>query len=79
MKLSSLDRVLYPATGTTKADVLEYYNRVAPALIPLLARRPATRKRWPSGVGGEAFFAKDLEPGCPGWLPRTTSSRPCTR
>ncbi|GAA4763610.1 ATP-dependent DNA ligase [Microbacterium gilvum] len=75
LRVSNLDRVLYPATGTTKADVIGYYTRIAPLLLPHVAGRPVTRKRWVDGVGtddapGEAFFAKALEPGAPRWLPR---------
>ena len=51
LTLTNLDKVLYPATGTTKADVLAYYAAVAPVLIPAAADRPATRKRWVHGVG----------------------------
>ncbi|GGM12357.1 non-homologous end-joining DNA ligase [Nakamurella endophytica] len=70
VRLTRPERVLYPRTGTTKAQVLEYYVAVAPAMLPHLAGRPATRKRWPEGVDGESFFAKDLEPGVPDWLTR---------
>ncbi len=51
IKLSNLDKVLYPLTQTTKADVLSYYAEVGPILLPHLYERPATRKRWPDGVG----------------------------
>lgn len=75
LKLSNLDKVLYPATGTTKGEVIDYYRRVAPLMIPQAARRPATRKRWVDGVGtaekpGKVFFRKDLEDHAPDWLPR---------
>ncbi len=70
LRLSNLDKVLYPDTGTTKGEVLDYYSRIAPALLPHLDRRPVTRKRWPEGVERSAFFAKDLERGAPSWLPR---------
>jgi len=69
-KVTSPDRVFYPRTGTTKTDVIEYYSAVAPAMLPHLAGRPATRKRWPDGVDGPAFFAKDIELGTPSWMPR---------
>jgi len=62
--------VHYPETGTTKAQVLDYYERVAPFLLPHLEGRTATRKRWPDGVDGAAFFAKDLELGTPPWMSR---------
>ena len=65
LKLTNLGKVLYPETGTTKADVLDYYARVSDALIRHAANRPATRKRWVHGVGtdeepGEMFFQKNL-------------------
>src|SRR5690606_4705955 len=51
LKLTNLDKVLYPDTGTTKAEVLDYYTRVADVLIPHARNRPVTRKRWVEGVG----------------------------
>mgnify|MGYP002715899426 FL=1 len=69
LKVSNLDKVLYPATGTTKADVMRYFLEVADALIPQAHGRPVTRKRWPSGVEGESFFRKDLEDSAPDWIP----------
>jgi len=78
LTLTNLDKIIYPETGTTKADVLAYYAAVAHVLIPAAANRPATRKRWVNGVGtadkpGEVFFQKDLEDSAPGWLPRGPS------
>ncbi|TQK19889.1 ATP-dependent DNA ligase LigD ligase module /ATP-dependent DNA ligase LigD phosphoesterase module /ATP-dependent DNA ligase LigD polymerase module [Microbacterium sp. SLBN-154] len=75
LRLTNLDKVLYPETGTTKGEVIAYYTRIAPVLLPHVAGRPVTRKRWPEGVGTDAhpemsFFAKDLEPGAPDWVPR---------
>ncbi|MCU1434904.1 MAG: ATP-dependent ligase [Pseudarthrobacter sp.] len=75
LTLTNLDKIIYPATGTTKADVLAYYAAVAHVLIPAAKNRPATRKRWVNGVGtaeqpGEVFFQKNLEDSAPGWLPR---------
>ncbi|OAE00520.1 ATP-dependent DNA ligase [Arthrobacter sp. OY3WO11] len=75
LTLTNLDKVIYPETGTTKADVLAYYAAVAHVLIPAAYNRPATRKRWVNGVGtadkpGEVFFQKNLEDSAPGWLPR---------
>ncbi|WP_291314847.1 ATP-dependent DNA ligase [Corynebacterium sp. UBA2622] len=69
LQVSSLEKVLYPATGTTKADVLRYYLQVAPVMIPHLAGRPVTRKRWPDGVAGQSFFRKNLEDSAPDWIP----------
>lgn len=70
LRVSNLDKVLYPATGTTKGEVIDYYARIAPLLLPVLAGRPVTRKRWPEGVDQPPFFAKALEQGAPSWLPR---------
>lgn len=72
LTLSNLDKVLYPATETTKAEVLHYYASVASVLLPGLADRPVTRVRWPHGVGGSSFFEKNLPPGAPSWLPRVS-------
>ncbi|MBP3949056.1 ATP-dependent DNA ligase [Corynebacterium sp. Marseille-P3884] len=69
LSVSNLDKVLYPATGTTKADVMKYYLEVAGALIPQVSGRPVTRKRFPDGVDAESFFRKDLEDSAPEWLP----------
>ncbi|MHA7264520.1 ATP-dependent DNA ligase [Arthrobacter sp. TMN-37] len=75
LRLSSLDKVLYPETGTTKADVLAYYAAVAGPLIRHARDRPATRKRWVHGVGtpdapGQVFFQKNLDAAAPSWIPR---------
>jgi bifunctional non-homologous end joining protein LigD len=72
IRLTSLDKVLYPATGTTKAEVIAYYTGVAGVLLPLLRDRPVTRKRWPHGVAGTSFFEKNLPAGTPDWVPRVT-------
>lgn len=72
LKITNLDKVLYPATGTTKAEVLDYYLRIAPVLLPHLEGRAVTRIRWPHGVGGESFFEKNRPAGAPSWL-RTVS------
>ena len=72
MRVTNLEKVLYPATGTTKADVLRYYARIADVMIPHCADRPVTRKRWPNGVDGEVFFQKNLGGGTPAWVDRAT-------
>ena len=72
LALRNLDKVLYPATGTTKGELLAYYAAVAPALLGQLADRPVTRKRWPDGVEGPAFFEKNLPNGTPEWVRRVT-------
>lgn len=77
LKVTNLDKVMYPATRTTKADVIAYYAAIAPVLIPQAAWRPVTRKRWVEGVGtaeapGGVFFRKDLEDSAPDWVPRAS-------
>jgi len=68
LQLSNLDKIMYPATETTKGEVLNYYARVARFLLPHLADRPVTRIRWPHGTNGPSFFEKNLPPGAPPWL-----------
>lgn len=74
LTLTNLDKVYYPETGTTKGEVLDYYARIAPYLIPHAKDRIATRKRWVDGVGtpddpGQVFFEKDLPDHAPSWIP----------
>ncbi|HHU11044.1 MAG TPA: ATP-dependent DNA ligase [Intrasporangiaceae bacterium] len=68
LKLSSLDKVMYPATETTKGEVLNYYAQISPYLLPLLRDRPVTRVRFPHGVHDVSFFEKNLPSGAPGWI-----------
>ncbi len=68
--LSNPDKVLYPATGTTKADVFRYYTGIAGVMLPYVTGRPATRKRWPNGVEQASFFEKRLAKSAPDWLSR---------
>ena len=68
LQVSNLDKVMYAATETTKGEVLNYYARVAPFLLPHLADRPVTRIRWPHGTNGPSFFEKNLPSGAPSWL-----------
>ena len=58
LALSNLDKVLYPEAGFTKAQVIDYYQRIAPVLLPHVAGRPVTIKRYPDGVDGKFFFQK---------------------
>jgi bifunctional non-homologous end joining protein LigD len=76
LMLRNLDKVLYPATGTTKGEVLAYYAAVAPALLAQLHDRPLTRKRWPDGVGSAGFFEKNLPAGTPTWVRRVALPTP---
>ncbi|MFC5728008.1 MULTISPECIES: non-homologous end-joining DNA ligase [Nocardioides] len=68
LRLTNLEKVLYPSTGTTKGEVLDYYARIAPVLLPHLAGRPVTRIRWPHGVGDLSFFEKNAPAGTPSWV-----------
>ena len=68
LALSNLEKVLYPQTGTTKAEVISYYTQVAGVLLPLVADRPVTRKRWPDGVDSQPFFEKNAPQGTPDWV-----------
>jgi bifunctional non-homologous end joining protein LigD len=68
LKLSNLEKVLYPAAGFTKKDVIDYYVRIAPAILPHLAGRALTRKRYPDGVDGEPFFEKNAPMHKPDWV-----------
>jgi bifunctional non-homologous end joining protein LigD len=72
LKLSNLDKVFYPAVGFTKAQVIDYYTRVAPALVPHMAGRPLTLKRYPDGVEGPFFYEKKCPSHRPEWF-RTAS------
>lgn len=72
MKLTNPDKVLYPATGTTKAEVFDYYVGIAEAMIPHIAGRAVTRKRWPNGVEEPSFFEKQLASSAPDWLDRAS-------
>lgn len=68
LTLSNLDKVLYPATGFTKGEVIDYYTRIAPVLLPHLAGRPLTVKRYPNGVDAPFFFEKNASRGTPDWV-----------
>lgn len=68
LKLSNLDKVLFPETGLTKGEVIAYYTEVAPLLLPHLAGRPLTVKRYPSGVDGPFFYEKNASRGTPDWV-----------
>ncbi len=76
LKLSNLDKVLYPS-GFTKGEVIDYYARVAPALVPHLTGRPLTLKRYPNGAAEGHFFEKNCPKHRPGWL--TTAPVPSAR
>jgi bifunctional non-homologous end joining protein LigD len=68
LKLTNADKVLYPATGFTKADLVAYYAGVATALLPHLRDRPLTLKRYPNGIDAEYFYEKRSPPHRPDWI-----------
>jgi bifunctional non-homologous end joining protein LigD len=71
LTVSNLDKVLYPKTGFTKGQVIDYYIRVAPVLLPHLRNRPITLKRYPEGVDGFFFYEKQCPSHRPGWVKTT--------
>ncbi|GAB2613183.1 hypothetical protein Aab01nite_69190 [Paractinoplanes abujensis] len=82
LELSNLDKVMYPAAGFTKGEVIDYYTRIAPVMLPHLADRAVTRIRFPNGVDGMHFFEKNKPGGTPDWVrletlpvPGSTKSR----
>ena len=70
LSLSNLDKVLYPATGLTKGEVIKYYVDIAPVLLPHVRRRPLTVRRFPNGVDGQSFYEKHLGRSTPDWVRR---------
>ncbi|MEU8048697.1 non-homologous end-joining DNA ligase [Micromonospora haikouensis] len=68
LELSNLDKVLYPAAGFTKGEVIDYYTRIAPVLLPHLADRALTRIRYPNGVEDKSFFEKNAPAATPAWV-----------
>ena len=72
LKISSLAKVLYPQTGTTKGEVLNYYAQISPVLLPHLADRAVTRIRWPHGTQDMSFFEKNAPSGTPSWVRTVT-------
>lgn len=67
--LSNLDKVLWPATGFTKGEMIDYYARIAPVLLPHLRGRALTLRRYPNGVDASSFFEKNCPRHRPDWLP----------
>ena len=70
LSLSNLTKVLYPAVGFTKGEVIDYYMRIAPALLPHLRDRPLTLKRYPNGVEAGHFYEKNCPSHAPDWVRR---------
>jgi bifunctional non-homologous end joining protein LigD len=68
MKLTNLDKVFWPEVGFTKGQMIDYYTRIAPVLLPHLKERPLTLKRYPNGVDGEMFYEKNCPSHRPPWI-----------
>lgn len=68
LSLSNLDKVLYPAVGFTKGEVIDYYARIAPTMLPHLGDRAITLKRYPNGVDGPFFYEKNCPKAKPAWM-----------
>jgi bifunctional non-homologous end joining protein LigD len=76
LEVSNLDKVLFPEVAFTKAQVIDYYVRIAPVLLPHVAHRPVTFTRWPNGVDGQAFFEKNNARHAPAWVQTVTVPSP---
>src|SRR5690349_21473306 len=76
LELSNLDKVIYPETGFTKGEIIDYYVRVARVCRPRLRDRPLTRIRYPSGVQSSGFLEKNAPGGTPAWVKRVSLSVP---
>src|SRR5216110_2476234 len=72
LQVSNLDKVLYPKAGFTKGEVIDYYIRIAPVLLPHLKSRPLTLKRYPNGTNGMFFYEKNCPEHRPGWVKTAT-------
>ncbi len=72
LKLSNLDKELWPGTGFTKGSMIDYYAKVAPTMLPHLARRPVTLRRFPNGVAAASFFEKNCPSHRPPWVETVT-------
>ncbi len=69
ISVSNLQKVLYPESGFTKGQLIDYYVRVAPVMLPHVRERPLTMKRFPDGVEGKSFFEKHIPSHTPDWVP----------
>jgi bifunctional non-homologous end joining protein LigD len=74
LAVSNLDKVLFPTTGFTKGQLIDYYVRIAPVMLPHLRERPLTMKRFPDGVEGKSFFEKHIPSHAPEWVPSVNVS-----
>ncbi len=76
LTVTNLDKVLYPETAFTKGQVIDYYLRIAPVLLPHIAGRPLTLKRYPNGVQGDYFYEKHAPAHRPDWVPTAAVDSP---
>jgi bifunctional non-homologous end joining protein LigD len=76
LSLSNLDKVLWPRDGYTKGDLIDYYEAVAPYMLPHLRDRPLTLERYPNGIDASSFFEKQMPKGMPDWVGRVTVPKP---
>ena len=76
LHVSNLEKVLFPEVSFTKAQVIDYYVRIAPVLLPHLSGLPVTFSRWPDGVEGQAFFEKNSARHAPDWVRKVTVPSP---
>jgi bifunctional non-homologous end joining protein LigD len=67
---TNLDKIFWPAEGYTKGDLIDYYRRIAPLLLPYLKDRPVVLTRYPDGIAGKSFFQKDAPEFVPDWIRR---------
>ena len=72
LSLSNLGKVLYPDSGFTKGEVIDYYARIADVMLPHLRDRPVTFRRWPDGTGGKSFIEKHVPSHAPDWIGRAS-------
>ena len=75
LALSNLDKIMYPETGFTKGQVIDYYKNIARYILPHIEDRPLTMKRFPNGVGGQHFYEKDAPSHTPSWVKKFQISR----
>jgi bifunctional non-homologous end joining protein LigD len=68
VEFTNLDKILYPGLGITKAQVIEYYIKMAPKMLDLMANRPIVLTRYPNGINNEGFYEKDAPAGTPAWV-----------
>lgn len=70
IEISNPDKIIFPKSKITKLEFVEYYQRIAPYMLPYLKNRPISMKRYPDGITGEGFFQKDASPYFPSWIKR---------